>query len=140
MKDNGNSGFENKVRTSVFLLKSTLELVKGQYMLDDCRNQSEYIEKAILFYSGYVSSEKNNDFLSSAFLSALKNYTQKDAKEFSRIMFKLAVEIAMMNNILAFHFDIDKETLREVRAECEKVVRQHHGDFGLSEAIDWQKG
>ncbi|GAB6155500.1 hypothetical protein JCM17380_42510 [Desulfosporosinus burensis] len=30
---------------------------------DNCKSQSEFIEKAIIFYSGYVSSKDNTKFL-----------------------------------------------------------------------------
>ena len=36
---------------------STLDTVKKVYKEDNCESQSEFIEKAILFYLGYLSAE-----------------------------------------------------------------------------------
>lgn len=140
MRNRENYDTSEKTRFALFVKGTTLDLVKDMYEKSGCKTQSDYIEKAILFYTGYLRSERDSDYLSSVILSSMKNYSEDEFKTVSGMLFKVAVELAMMNNILAFNFNIDKATLREVREECERVVRLHNGNFSLKDAIDWQKG
>ena len=55
-------------------------------------------------------------------------------------MFKLAVEMALMMNILAINLDIDQVSLERLRGECVKEVKRLNGSFGFEDALDWQKG
>lgn len=54
-------------------------------------------------------------------------------------MFKLAVEMAMMMNILASIQDIDSETLNRLRHECINEVKRLNGGFSMEDAVAWQK-
>ena len=54
---------EIKRRFQCWVKPSTLELV-CRYMEDDnCSSQSEFIEKAVLFYTGYLSAKENKNYL-----------------------------------------------------------------------------
>lgn len=41
----------------------TLEAVEKQYRQDNCRSKSEFIEKAVHFYVGYICSADKSDYL-----------------------------------------------------------------------------
>ena len=58
----------------------------------------------------------------------------------SRLIFKLAVELAMTMNIIASANEIDRETLTKLRGECVKEVKRLNGSFSFDDAYDWQKG
>lgn len=63
---------EIKRRFQLWVKPSTLELV-GRYMEDDnCSSQSEFIEKAVLFYTGYLSAKENKTYLPNIVTSTLK--------------------------------------------------------------------
>ena len=44
---------ETKKKFAMWAYPTTLEKVERLYRLDNCRNKSEFIEKAVLFYAGY---------------------------------------------------------------------------------------
>ena len=52
-----------KEKFALWLTPETKEQVKQLYREDDCKSQSEYIEKAIQFYSGYVQTKNAGDYL-----------------------------------------------------------------------------
>ena len=56
------------------------------------------------------------------------------------MLFKLAVEQAMMMNVLAANYDIAPETLARLRGSCVQEVKRLNGTFSLEDAVDWQKG
>ena len=53
--------FENKKKFPLWAYPDTLEKVEEHYREDNCRSQSEFIEKAVNFYIGYLTSEDKKD-------------------------------------------------------------------------------
>ena len=58
----------------------------------------------------------------------------------SRMLFKLAVELAITMNLIAAAQDIDRVTLERLRGECVKEVKSINGAFSFDNAVDWQQG
>ena len=74
-----------------------------------------------------------------AFLSNMKGIVAENTTRQNRILFKLAVEMAMMMNILASMQDIDPITLQRLRGECVHEVKRLNGNFSFEDAVEWQK-
>lgn len=55
-----------------------------------------------------------------------------------RVIFKLAVELAMTMNIVASDRNLSESFLRELRKNCREEVKEVHGDFTFNDAYDWQ--
>ena len=55
-------------------------------------------------------------------------------------MFKIAVELAMLQNIIANLNDIDKQSLARLRGGCVDEVKRLGGNITFENALDWQKG
>ena len=131
---------DDKTRFALYAKNSTLDMVSSMYKGDNCRSKSEYIEKAIIFYSGFLSSNKNSNYLPKVITSTVKGTIEETENRLARIMFKLAVELAMTMNVVAFTNDIPKETLSRLRGECVKEVKRLNGTFSFDDAYDWQNG
>ena len=58
----------------------------------------------------------------------------------NRMLFKLAVEMAIMMNILAAHCDIEEGSLANLRQNCIDEVKRINGTLGFEDAYYWQKG
>ena len=56
---------EEKRKFALWIKQSTMERIEKEYKADDCRSKSEFIEKAVLFYLGYLSSKDNEEYFSS---------------------------------------------------------------------------
>jgi hypothetical protein len=62
---------KNKKKFPLWIYPETRQLVTDWYQRDNCQSQSEFIEKAIRFYCGYISAEEGVRFLPAAITSAL---------------------------------------------------------------------
>lgn len=131
---------EVKRKFALWIKQSTIDMVEGIYKEDNCSSRSEFIEKAIIFYVGYLSSNDNSQYLPNVVTSTLKSIVTESDNRMSRLIFKLAVELAMTMNIIASSQDIDKMTLTKLRGECVKEVKRLNGSFSFDDAYDWQKG
>ena len=104
----------------------------------NCRSQSEFIENAILFYLGYLTADKPKSFLPSMFLSTMKGIVAESDNRTSGLLFKIAVELAILQNLIAATNEVDELTMTKLRGECIKEVKRIHGIFTMEKAMDWQ--
>ncbi len=131
---------ENKKRFPLWIYPSTQQKVQELYEKDNCKSQSEFIEKAIRFYSGYISAEDSMKFLPTAITSAMSGIVSTSENRIARVMFKLAVEMSMMMNILASTADVDENTLRRLRGKCVGDVKKSIGSVTFEDVTKFQKG
>lgn len=131
---------EKKARFSVWLHPEIMEQAKRWQKDDNCRSQSEFIEKAIEFYCGYVSSEKNKNYLSNIVVSTLKSIVRESDNRTGRLLFKIAVELAMTMNVLASMEEIDEIDLARLRGNCVEEVKRINGMLSFDDAVEWQMG
>lgn len=57
----------------------------------------------------------------------------------SRLLFKVAVELGKISNMLAAVHDIDDETLRQLQSMCVNEVRRINGIISYEDAVEFQK-
>lgn len=132
--------FENKKKFALWVYPDTLEKVEAIYREDDCESKSEFIEKAIRFYIGYLTSEDKKGYLPSVVTSTLKSIVAESDNRQNRMIFKLAVEIAIMGNLMASLNEIDPLSMERLRGECVQEVKRLSGGFTFEDALTWQKG
>lgn len=130
---------KNKYKFALWLYPETLAKVKELYRKDDCVSKSEFIEKAIRFYIGFLTAEDKSNFLSNMFLSNMRGIVSESDTRISRLLFKMSVEMAIMMNLLAFEYQVDPDVLQRLRGECVKEVKRLNGSFSFEDAINWQK-
>lgn len=68
---------EVKRKFALWIKESTLDMVENIYKDDKCSSHSEFIEKAIIFYAGYLSSNDNSQYLPNVVTSTLKSIVAK---------------------------------------------------------------
>lgn len=129
---------KEKIRFALWLKPETMEKVRTASAQDDCGSLSEFIEKAVLAYLGYLSAGENTAFLPGAFLSTMKGIVAESDHRHASMLFKLSVEMAMLMNIVAATQEIDKLTLERLRGECVKEVKRLNGTFSMEDAVNWQ--
>lgn len=105
-----------------------------------CENQSEFIEKAIRFYAGYVTSKNGTEFLAPILVSALQGTVENAENHIARLLFKLAVETNMMMNVLASEVDVSAEALERLRGRCIQEVKKTGGAVTFADAMKYQHG
>ena len=131
---------EVKRRFQSWLRPSTIELMDKLYEDDNCKSKSEFIEKAIRFYAGFLSTNNAKEYLPNVVISTLKSIVAESSNRQNRMLFKLAVEIAIMQNLIALDQNIDPISLERLRGDCVKEVKRLNGSFSFEDALEWQQG
>ena len=131
---------KDKRKFALWLYPETLDKIKQLYAEDDCRSKSEFIEKAVQFYIDHLTTEDQRSMLPNAMLSSMKSIIAESDNRICRLLFKMAVELAVTMNVVAANSDIDDITLERLKGECVKEVKRLNGNFTFCDANDWQKG
>ncbi len=131
---------EDKHRHTVWLTDEAWAKVQSHYKEDNCTKQNEYIEKAIRFYSGYLDTEGADDYLPRVLAGVLDCKLGALGDRIGRLLFKLAVDDAVIANLVAATSDVDLDTLKKLRAMCVREVKETNGMISFEDALKFQKG
>ena len=129
---------ETKIRIPLWIYPSTLEDIKKFYEDDNCKSPSEFVEKAIKFYIGYIKQEKNVNYLSPRITSSVETVIHGSEQRLSRNLFKIAVELGKIAHTIAAANDVDEGTLSELHAMCVDEVRHINGIINFESAVKFQ--
>ena len=131
---------EEKTSIHTRITADTERKIAAAIPLANCQSQNEFVEKALHFYCDYLTSSDCTTVLPPIYLSALKGTVQDTENRICRLLFKLAVEIDMMMNVLAYGMEISEDTLRDLRGHCVQNVKKTNGSVTLDKAVEFQKG
>ena len=129
---------ETKTKYAIYLYPSQMEEIKNLMDQANAKSQSEFVSDAIRFYIGYLQQGKNVDYLAPIIAQTIQEEIRSTEKNISQILFKLAVELAMVQNLMAAQMDLDEETVRKLRYECINEVKRLNGGFSFEDAVSWQ--
>ncbi|MEA4933281.1 MAG: hypothetical protein VB071_06830 [Lawsonibacter sp.] len=129
-----------KARTTVWLYPETMNRMDGWLEKDNCKSRSEFVEKALSFYMGYLGTEDTTYYLSKALLSSIRGTLQLTENRVANNLFRLSVETSMMMHLLATTLDITDEELHRLRARCVSDVKRTKGRVTMDDAVAFQSG
>lgn len=128
----------NKQKFALWAYPDTLEEVDKAYEGDNCKSKSEFIEKAIRFYLGYLKQEDNVSYLSPRITSSVDAVVHGAEQRINRNLFKIAVELGKLSHTLAAVNDVDEDTLQELHEMCLDEVRHINGVINFEKAVRFQ--
>ena len=94
----------------------------------------------MLFNLGYLSCQENQDYLADVIPSTVKGIVDESSNRMGRLLFKMAVEQAVISNILAAVCDVNQQELKRLRGQCVQEIRRTNGMISFENALDWQQG
>ncbi len=100
---------------------------------------SEFIEKAILFYIGYLSQQDNLNYISPMITETVKAQINGTEQRLAHLLFKGAVELGKMTHLLAVANNVEDETLRQLLVMCINEVRKINGAIDYEDAVRYHK-
>ena len=133
------TSFDNKVKFALWVYPQTMKDVEVHYKNDNCKSQSEFIEKAIKFYIGYLDEEKSVNYISPMITETVKAQIKGTEQRLARLIFKVAVELGKLSHMTAAMNDVDDETLKSLHAMCVTEVRKINGIIDYEDAVEYQK-
>lgn len=130
---------ETKIRIPLWLYPSTELEINETFASDNCKSPSEFIEKAVKFYLGYLKQTKNVNYLAPIITDSVNGIVLGSERRMNRNLFKIAVELGKLSHMMAAVNDIDDDTLRDLHAMCVNEVRRINGTIDFENAVEYQK-
>ena len=130
---------KGKEKFALWLAPEARGMVDELYRADNCASRSEYIEKAIRFYTGYLRAKDAGAYLPRALADVLEGKLLLYGDRVDKLLFKLAVEVAIMANLIAADTDVDLPTLDSLRGLCVRNAKRTHGSVSFEDALKFQK-
>ena len=131
---------DDKCRFGLWLKKDTKERMEEVYKQTACTSMSEFIEKAIDFYCGYLTAENYKEYFPNVIVSTMKATLDAMETHLARNFFKMAVEQAMMMHVLAYTQGVDEDTLGKLRGYCVAECKRINGAVSFADAVKFQNG
>ena len=128
-----------KRKFALWIRPSLLEEVDSLYQKDNCASRSEFMEKALQFYIGYLTCNHAQDSLAQVIPSTVKGIVDESSNRMGRLLFKMAVEQAVTENILAAVCSVDQQDLSRLRGQCIEEIRKTNGMISFDKALSWQR-
>lgn len=132
---------EEKKRIGFYL--DTKLLQQADELLDtaNVRSRNEFVNAALNFYIGFLTSGTIEDYLLQSLSSVLTSVVQDTENRIARMEFKMAVEVSMLAHLVAFHSndDIDPMTFKKLFLKCIDEVKHINGSIDLESAYRYQK-
>ena len=125
----------DREKLAVRLEPELRERLERCYTMDGSRSRREYIENAIRFYTDYQEVQDAQSLLPKEIATAIDGRLGKLEDRMASLMFKHSVELDMVCGLLSSVFEIDEESLRRLRAESVKNVKQTNGRISLEQRM-----
>ena len=130
---------ENKIKTTIWIYPSLLQRVDSWLEQDNCSSRSEFIDNAVRFYIGYLTSGDVSAYLSQALVATLKGTMDENSNRQRALLFKLCVEVNMLCHTMAAHYRADEIDRRDLRAFAVREVKETNGQISFDHALDVQR-
>lgn len=126
---------QGKQKFALWLTPDGMQQVQAHYRKDCCKSQSEFIERAVYFYCGYLDTDKKGVYLPQALGTVLEGVLLQFGDRLGRLLFKQSVEISMMGRIIAADTELDGGTVTQLRDRCVKDVQQTNGQLSFRDML-----
>lgn len=130
---------KGKQKVTIFLTPSMKKKIEENYRADNCRSQSEFVEKAVDFYLGYLNTKNASAFLPEVLSTILIGIMDDFAQRMGRQLYKLSVEQNLCNHILIADTDMDQRTYQLMRGRSVREVDSTNGRITFKEVLDFQR-
>ena len=128
-----------KVRKAFYIDEELLEQVDALLGEADVRSRNEFVNQALKFYIGYLTSEKIENYMLTT-ISSVMHATVKDSENrMARAMYKLAVETSKLSHVIAYSHEVDAQELSKLQAKCAEEVKRINGAVKFEEAYKYQQ-
>ena len=135
MSENNNSS-----RIGVYIGDDLLARCDAAKEKTNTTSRSEFIRDALEHYIAVINMQESSKVLTPALESVIGSKIALTEDWINRIVFKLGVEVAMMNNILASTHNIDPDSMEALRRYCTDEVASIGGKYQLEDAVEFQAG
>lgn len=130
---------KDKVRKGFYIDQDLLEQVDSLLQTADVKSRNEFLNQALKFYIGYLTSEKIENYMLTTISSVMHSTVKDSENRMARALYKLAVETSKLSHVIAYSHGIDEEALRKLQGMCADEVKRINGAVNFEDAYSFQR-
>ncbi len=130
---------ENKKKIAYWMTPTMIAEIQSFVDEGYSSSKGEFVREAVDFYMGYLRSQKNMNYLAPLIATAVRKEIESSEKGICEMLFRLAVESAKQNNIMAAVYEIDEDDLNGLNESCCRIVARNNGIVSFEGAYEAQK-
>ena len=130
---------QNKKKTTLWIHPDLILRMDSWLEHDNCKSRSEFIDKALRFYMGYLSAGDTSDYLCSALVTTQRGTLENNNNRMRSLLFKWAVELNLAVHTIAAHFDVREGDRDRLRWYAIEEVKRTNGQISFDHAVEMQK-
>ena len=132
------SDFGNKKKYTLWLSPETMRLAKRYKVDQGLKTQSMFIEKAVRFYCGYITSETRGMYLPEVLEELFDVYVGGLEDKICNMLYKNSVELAMLLHVYCALNDVTEDNLKEVHDAVMKEIKSTYGIVSFKKILEYQ--
>ena len=137
--DRRNMSKETKDRLALRMSAETKEKIERWYRKDGCRSRNEFVEKAVNYYADALAAGTNTA-LPREIVAAIDGRLGMFEDRMAALLYKLSVEVDMVGTLNAHTYEIDADSLRRLRADSVRNVKQTNGRISFEQHVRETEG
>ena len=127
-----------KIRKGFYINEDLLNQVDALLQKADVRSRNEFLNQALKFYIGYLTSEKIENYMLTTISSVMHSTVKDSENRMARAMYKLAVETSKLSHVIAYSHGVDEEALQKLQGKCAEEVKRINGAVSFEDAYRYQ--
>ena len=124
---------KNMVKTGISIDANLLARCDASIPLTNAQSRSEFISDALEYYIASLHAQGSSKVLTPALESVVGSKIALTEDRISRMIFKLAVEIAILNHQYAAAYNTEEDYLDWLREHCKQEVAKLNGRMNLND-------
>lgn len=125
-----------KKKCTVWVEEDVWEKAQSKYEEYNFKSVSELANTALEFYLSYRAAGEAEVYLTEALNQTLRSTVQQTENRIARILFKIAVEDAMMKQLLVGATRIGPDEANKLRKYCIDEIRTLNGILDMKKAAE----
>ena len=131
---------ENKKKYAYWMYPSMVKEIEKSLESANATSKSDFVCQAVKFYIRYLHLGKSMNLIAPLLEQTVHNEAESVERNLSEIMFKIAVELGVLSNVICSANNYSFETVSSLRENVAEEVASTNGVFTFEDAYDWQRG
>jgi len=115
---------KESVKKSFYLKPELYEFMHENLDMANASTETEFVNMALSFFIGYLKTEDAEMYLLRTFSSVLHSSLDLSESRINDRLFKMAVEVSMLNRIVAYGKNLSEKDIETIRNISEKEIRE----------------
>lgn len=110
----------NAMRTNIWIDEKLLKTMNLLVEKENMKNQSEFVNRAIEFYSGYLLTQNATKFISNILIGEMQGAIKSCENRLHRQLNQNKFELDMVLKILQLAYKLDENDMEDLAVRIEK--------------------